>query len=157
MRIKTALVTAAFQQVKWGLDKTKPAVFCKADILVYGCMGWTKSQGKKTKQQRTIFLFAIPFVVTYHNIMNRIMTWLNVTASYEGLAQSILTVWRNCCNVSRQKTLKCISEQLILAQFDKLQNIMAGNMKKMPSGSQSLTRSMSFFFLYLIFNKKKRL
>lgn len=55
-----------------------------------------------------------------------------------------------------KKALKCISEQVILAEPDKLQNVMAGNMKKMPSGSQSLTSSMPFFFLYLILNKKKK-
>lgn len=53
-----------------------------------------------------------------------------------------------------KKALKCISEQLIPTQPDELQNIMAGNKKKMPSGSQSLARSMPFFFLYLILNKK---
>lgn len=44
-----------------------------------------------------------------------------------------------------KKALKCISKQLILAQPDKLQNIMAGNTKKMPNGSQSLTSSTPFF------------
>lgn len=36
---------AAFQ-VKWGLDKIKAAIFCKADILVYEYVGWRKSKGK---------------------------------------------------------------------------------------------------------------
>lgn len=55
-----------------------------------------------------------------------------------------------------KKALKCIHEQLILAQPNKLQSIMTGNMK-MPSDCQSLTSSMPFFFLYLILNKNKKI
>lgn len=41
-----------------------------------------------------------------------------------------------------KKALKCIHEQLILAQADKLQNVMAGNIKEILSGHQSLKSSV---------------
>lgn len=46
-----------------------------------------------------------------------------------------------------KKAPKCISEQLILAQPDKLQTIMAGNIKEMTSGNKSLKSSVLFSYI----------
>ena len=46
-----------------------------------------------------------------------------------------------------KKALKCVSEQLIWAQPDKLQTIMAGNIKEMSSAGQSLRSDVLCFYI----------
>lgn len=55
-----------------------------------------------------------------------------------------------------KKTLKCISEQGILSQIDKLWSTMAGNTKEMPSGDMHSAFFFLFKYIYLTPKKKRR-